>query len=129
MPKPKRPHRAETEPTSHVEPPPTAATRREPRQPRVQFAADGMIEESPASSWGRVHDAEPSDSRSLAELAASVMSSQHLVGTEAAQDVIPQSESLRRPVQAPARTRVKVTIEEPEKPAAGAAPELWCCCW
>jgi len=117
MPKPKRPRRAETEPTSHVEPPLTAATRTEPRQPRVHFAADGMIDEPPASSWGRTHDAEPSDSRSLAELAASVMSAQHDVAAEAAQDLTPQSDSLVPPVQAPVRTRVQVTIGEPKIPA------------
>lgn len=125
MPRPKRPRKGEPKPTSHVEPPspvtshvepPSPVTRSEPPQPRVRFSADGMIEESPTSSWGPVRNPDTTDSRPLAELVASVMSSQQLDATADAtaitEDVTAAPES--PPDQAVPRTRVEVTIAEPE---------------
>jgi len=129
MPRPKRRPKDEKNARAQCEQPPDGETRKEPERPRVQFSADGMIEEAPASSWERASHAETNDSRSLAELAASVMASPPLTAAQVAAEGVaaePESSAGRVQPHAP-RRRVEVTIgglepePEPEsrKPAAG----------
>lgn len=54
-----------------------------PARRKIQFSADGMIEERPASGWARPSDLETEDLRTLAELAASVMGAQRIEALEA----------------------------------------------
>ena len=102
MPRPKLPPKNEETAKARRTQSPGGQTLQQPDRPRIQFSADGMIEEAPASSWERTSHGQTNDSRSLAELAARVMGSQQLTAAVATEDVTADRELLAGSVQPPA---------------------------